>query len=165
MDPQKEVTVIQVATPLQIQALQAGQFDALFTIEPYATIGIEQGVAKVLEENPRVKYLLAPFPAGVNAFNQSFIEKYPQAVKKIYAAMIKAVDFIRTNEADAKKFLPKYTPVEAHIAEKSNIYQWWKAEETDVDNLQAYADLLQRLNLLPKRVRVEPMVLKRTQLQ
>ena len=57
MDPEKDVTIKQVATSLQVPALQSGQFDALFTIDPYGTIALEKGIGKVLIENPRAKYI------------------------------------------------------------------------------------------------------------
>jgi NitT/TauT family transport system substrate-binding protein len=148
MDPEKDVTLIQVAMPLQIQALQNKQFDALFTIEPYVTIAVSKNIARVLEENPRVKYVLNPFPAGANAFSTKFINRYPELSMKILEAQVKAVDFINSNEDSAKRILPKYVPIEPEIAVESNIYEWWKPEQVDKEAIQKYADLLTGLKLL-----------------
>ncbi|MCJ7457951.1 MAG: ABC transporter substrate-binding protein [candidate division Zixibacteria bacterium] len=160
MNPDKDVQIIQVSPELQAQALMAGQFDALFTIDPYATIVIEKGFTKVLMENPRVEHILNPFPAGANAFSLKFINENPAAVEKIVAALEEAIDFIRKNEKDAKKVLPKYTPLEDAISQKSHLYEWWKMNEVDEDVIQKYADLLFEGKELKKRIEVSTLFLR-----
>jgi ABC-type nitrate/sulfonate/bicarbonate transport system substrate-binding protein len=160
MNPDKDVQIIQVSPDLQGQALDSKQFDALFTIDPYATIAVEKRLAKVMMDNPRVEYILNPFPAGANAFSIQFINKKPATVKKIVAALEEAVDYIRNHEADAKKILPKYTPLDDSMAQKSHVYEWWKMEEIDKESIQKYADLLYEGKELKKKLDVSPMFLQ-----
>lgn len=165
MDPDRDVTIVQVPKSAQIQGLVARQYDALFTIEPYATIALAEGYAKPLEENPRVKYLLDPFPAGANAFSVSFMEDSPAQIKSIYRALKKANNFIRENPAAAKATLPKYMPLSPEVAAKTGIYRWWNAEELDMKAVQKYADLMTELGILQKPMNVSLLFLVRAKLE
>lgn len=87
MEPDKDVKIIQVGSQLQIQALAAGQFDALFTVEPYGTIAVLKGVAKVLVASPRTKYIQDPFWGGAAAVTAAYLDKNKEIVSPLYEGM------------------------------------------------------------------------------
>lgn len=163
--------IIQVGTDLQSQALATGQFDALFTGEPYSTITLEKTGGRVLMANPRARFLMNPYPANANAFSTRFLKENPVAARRVYRAMVRAVKFIDENEVDAKKILSKYTPLDEDIALKSRLYKWWtlkELNEPEIENLdpisestiQEYADLLYQTDELPKRINVSNTILR-----
>ena len=160
IDPEKDIEIVQVGPALQAQALDAGQFDALFTIEPYSTVAIEKGIAKVLIENPRVKYIVNPFISGSAAVSSRFLEENPEAVKKVYKAVAKSLDFIRENEEEARNSLPKYTPLEESIARKAGLLEWYKVDEPiNMEAIQKISDLLYENGILTSRVLIKDMFL------
>lgn len=55
----KDVTVVDLAIPLQVPALASGQIDALLAIEPSPTIAVAKGIGKIVEQSPAVKYIAA----------------------------------------------------------------------------------------------------------
>jgi NitT/TauT family transport system substrate-binding protein len=153
MDPQKDVTIIQVGTALQVSVLEAGQFDALFTVDPFVTVAREKIGARVLVENPRSKHILNPFPMGAALVSSRFLKEHPTAVGKVYRAMAKAIDFIRADPAAAKNTLPKYTPLTADIVAKSDVYKAFKiGEDVDMTVIQRLADLMLENKLLDKKL-------------
>lgn len=158
LDPEKDVTILQVASELQVQALAAKQFDALFTVEPYGTIARENGAGNVFLENPRYHYITGPFWVGAIGVNSDFSKKNPEAVRKMYKSIARAVDFIKTNETEAKKILTKYTPMDESIALKSGLYQWYKIDEAiDFSSIQQIADLMYDYKLLNKKVNAKAL--------
>jgi len=159
LDPEKDVTVIQVSPQLEIEAFATGQFDALYTIEPSVTIAIERGIGEPLVENPRNKYVVSPFPAGAIPFSSKFLKEHPLEAKGIYKGMDRAVTFIRKNEDEAKKLVSKYTGLEEGIATKAGIYEWWRAGEMDVEVMQKLADLLFENGEIQSKVSVGEMLL------
>lgn len=160
IDPEVDVDIIQVGPALQAQALDAGQYDALFTIEPYSTIAIEKGIAKILIENPRVKYIANPFISGSAAVSTRFLNENPKAVKNIYKAVEESLDFIRENEAEARKSLTNYTPLAESIAAKAGLLEWYKVDEQiNFDMIQKVSDLLYENGILSSRVMVDDMFL------
>lgn len=153
IDPDKDITILQVASDLQIQALAAKQFDALFTVEPYGTIALEKGAGRVLLENPRYHYIIAPFWSGAAGVDTDFFQKNSTTVKKIYRALAKAVDFITNNETEAKRILTKFTPMDESVALKSGLYRWYKIEDSiDFVSIQKIADFMYDYKLLNKKV-------------
>lgn len=159
LDPDKDVTIIQVSPQLEIEAFATGQFDALYTIEPSVTIAIERGIGESLVENPRNKYVVSPFPAGAIPFSSRFLKERPIEAKGVYRAMDRAVTFIKKNEEEAKKLVSKYTGLEESIAVKAGIYDWWQTQEVKVEPMQKLADVLLENGELQSKVNVAGMIL------
>lgn len=152
-NPDKDVTIIQVASDLQVQALAAKQFDALFTVEPYGTIALEKGIAKTLLENPRYHYIASPFWSGALAVYTEFFNNHHKQFLKIYKALSKSLDYIDKNEIDSKKILTKFAPMDESIALKSGLYKWYKMDEPiDFGSIQQIADFMYDYKLLNKKV-------------
>lgn len=159
IDPKKDVTIIQVSPQLEIEAFGTGQFDALFTIEPAATIAMEKGIGDPLIKNPRGKYIISPFPAGAFPLATKFLHESPGKAKRIYKAIDRAVDFIKTNEDEAKRIVPKYTGLEDTIAQKGGLYVWWKMKDTRTEPMQKLADILYENKEISAKVNVGKMIL------
>lgn len=165
LNPKKDVTIIQVSPQLEIEAFGTGQFDALYTIEPKATIAMEMGLGEPLIKGPRGKYIISPFPAGAIPFATKFLQEHPDEAKKIYRAMDKAVDFIKAHEDEAKRLVPKYTGLEKKIALKAGLYEWWKMNETKIEPMQKLADILYENGIIQSKVDVRKMVLAKEDLK
>ena len=160
IDPEKDLEIVQVGRQIEVQAFDAGQFDALFTIEPDVTIVLEKGIGEVLEENPRVNYLYDPFVAGGAVLSTKFIEERPEDVRKIVAVANRAIEFIRNKEQQAKSYLPKYTPLSDTIALQSGLYEFWKLGEEDRTAMQGLADLYYQEGAFNKKINTAQMLLQ-----
>lgn len=155
----QSVKISQVSPNLQLQVLEKAEVAALFTIEPQVTIALTRGAAKVLVDNPRCKYILDPFPAGGGILSAALLSDRAPDAAKLRQALDEAIDFIRRDEQSAKRFLPKYTPVEKDIADKSRIYAWWKSHESNAEALQRVSDLFEKDGILSGPVDVRKMML------
>ncbi len=152
-DPDKEITLVEVPPGNIIQALAAGQIDAYFAPEPFGMIGEARGVARRLIKHPLLLLnLKTGIPGAPFSFNSKFIKEKPLVAKKVKAAYYKAVDFIYSNETEARKFLPKYTNLPEPFAMKIPWEQWTKVEECDKSAGQPYFELLKKEGLFQKDV-------------
>jgi NitT/TauT family transport system substrate-binding protein len=159
LDPNKDVTIIQVPSNLQLQALQSGQYDILFTVDPYGTIGLKNGICSLLQSNPRAKNIVDPFWAAAAAMSKYFLKRKDIA-DKFNFAMEKAVDFIRNNEQKAKLILIKYTPLESNIANDIGLYHYVKVGEVkDFSKMQDLADKMLKNKLLQKHIDTQSLLL------
>jgi NitT/TauT family transport system substrate-binding protein len=154
LNPEKDVTIVEIEPRLQVQGLAAGQFDVLSTAEPYPTIASGKNVGTIWIENPRVKYIQNPFPSVAVPVSAEFLQKNPKAAKAYLLALQDAIDFIRQNPEKAKSSLVKYTPIPKELASKVRMPQFNRFGEEDQANVQKNADWLFENGLLKKRINV-----------
>jgi NitT/TauT family transport system substrate-binding protein len=152
-DPEKEVTLLEIPPGNIVQALAAGQIDAYFTPEPFGMIAVAQGVGRYLVEHPCLSLnLKTGFPGGAFTFNSKFLKEKPFVARKAKAAIDKGLDFINTNEQEARKFLVKYANLPEPFAMKIPFDLWFKAEQYNKSYGQPYFDLLKREGLFQKQI-------------
>jgi NitT/TauT family transport system substrate-binding protein len=152
-NPDKEITLIEVPPGNIVQALAAGQIDAYFAPEPFGMIGEAKGVARRLIKNPLLlTNLKTGIPGAPFSFSAKFLKEKPLVAKKVKAAYYKAVDFIYSNETEARKFLPKYTNLPEPFAMKIPWEHWVKVEEYNKSWGQPCFELLKKEGLFQKNV-------------
>jgi len=160
MDPDTDVEIVQVEPRLQIQALAAKQFDCLLSIEPYPTIAVEKGIARILEPNVRSRFIVAPFWAAGTVVSGKFARENPDICRKFINALGKAVDFIEEREEEARQYIAKYTPLEDDIAGKVRLYRWSKLGDEDREAVQKLADKYLEAGLIQSRIDINDMFFK-----
>lgn len=155
IDP-NEVTIVEISPRLQIQGLVSGEYDALSSTEPTVNIAKLQGIAKVVVENPRVKYIMNPFPSTATTISTTLLKKDPEVAKAIVDSLNMAIDFINSYPEEAKKVLPKYTPIpkdiENEVLADLKLFKYCKLGEENRLNAQRFADFLFENALMDKRV-------------
>lgn len=153
----KDYELIQVASSSQIQALFGGTYDALFTVEPYGSIAIDQG-AKVLIDGVRTKYIAQPFWVGAFVVRKDLGEN-ADSMKKIVGALSDAIDYINSNDAASREVLAKRTHTEQKVADRCQLYNWIvNPSDTDIAQMQDLINLLVSEKLLEKNVEIRPLI-------
>jgi NitT/TauT family transport system substrate-binding protein len=131
---EKEVELIVLPENLQVQALESGQIDALFTLDPTATVILDSKIGELVEHAVLAKYLMKEptsiYP-GSGVFSTAFVEQDPETVRKIRDAIYEAVDYISSHPEESKRLLPKYIPIASQIAEKVSLIKWVKPKDGD----------------------------------
>jgi NitT/TauT family transport system substrate-binding protein len=155
IDPEKNVQLIKLPEELQIQALESGQINALFTFDPTATIIIDRGIGKSLEHPVLSKYLMneptSIYP-GSGVFSADFVKRDKETARRVRDAIYRAVDYIAAYPQESKRILPKYTPIASHIAEKVSLIKWVKVKDLDKEKVQDLIDMYYKNGLLKKCV-------------
>jgi NitT/TauT family transport system substrate-binding protein len=152
-NPDKEVTLVEIPPGNIIQALAAGQIDAYLAPEPFGMMAIAKGVGRHLVKSPMLALnLKTGIVGGAFVFNSNFLKKKPQVAKKVKGALDHGVDFIKTQEAEARKFLVKYAGLPEPFAMKIPFEEWIKIEQFDKSLAQPYFDVLRKEGLFQKFV-------------
>ncbi len=115
----KDYTMQEQQLSVHLGALQAGTFDAAYTLEPVASVMIKQGVARRLEAGVISTYLLGrkealAYAAG-GALSGKFIADKPQVATRFAQAWAKAVRDV-ANDPKVRDLLPKYMNTSAELA-------------------------------------------------
>ena len=144
--------MIQLPPQTHIEALASGQVDALYTLEPLVTVAIIKGIGEMLIQGSNSTYIVNPFPGGTYIVSTEFYKQHPTTARKVIDAIYRAVDFIRSNEVEARKYYEKYTPIKGDIALKTHTGAWWKLNEVQKDKIQKLADILYENKILKESV-------------
>ncbi len=154
-----KVIFTELPPPNLISALAADQIDAFFAPEPSGMIAVSQGVGRYLVKSPLtlLKKLDKGVPGAAFAFSANFLQKNPDQAKQLKAIFEKAVDYIRTNEKEARPYLAKYTGLPDAVAMSIPFDHFIKLSEFDKQAGQDYFDLLYKEGAY--QVRVDTMKL------
>ncbi|KKQ27582.1 MAG: hypothetical protein US42_C0008G0095 [Candidatus Magasanikbacteria bacterium GW2011_GWC2_37_14] len=156
-----EVEIIEINPKLQIQGLLAGEYDALSTTEPTSNIALFSGQTKLVSNNPRVKYIMSPFPSTAAVLATKFINENKVAAQAVVKSLNQAIDFINNNPAEAKKAMLKYTPIPVESADKVladlKLFHYAKLGEENRTQVQKFADYLYDNKLLKTKVEVNSL--------
>jgi len=159
MDVERDIKFQDVGPQIQGQAIESGQIDAMFCLEPFATITLEKGIADILHVAPQLS-IFEPLAGGCGMMSTQFVKQNPEIARKFEEAIQKAVDFIRTNEEYAKKVLVKYTPLTDDIVLKVRQPEYKTSREMDGTLLQSEYDILVREGVLKKPMDTKRLIYK-----
>ncbi len=155
------VKIVEINPKLQIQGLLANEYDALSTTEPTSNIALLSGKTKLVSDNPRVNYIMSPFPSTAAVLSTKFINENEVAARAVILSLNQAIDFINNNPAEAKKAMLKYTPIPAESADKVlaslKLFHYAKLGEENRSQVQKFADYLFDNKLLKAKVDVNPL--------
>ena len=152
MDPARDVQIVQVEPRLQVQALAAGQYEALFTIEPYPTIAVRQGVARMLEGDPRAREIVSPFWAAGTTVTAEFALQRSGDLARVRRALERAGQAIAADEKSARGVLTKYTPLESALAQEVGLYEWLPLGREDRKAFRELSEKMRRAGMIQRVV-------------
>ncbi len=136
------VTLEQVPPPSQMEALAAGQVDALYTMEPFCTMATERGIARVLLPAAAEKHVCDPLVGGLSTFSRKTALARAVAAEAFSEAYDAAIGVVRTEERRARSIMPKFMPITEEMAQKVRLVGVWKHGELDLGVVRTYAEAL-----------------------
>lgn len=161
LDSDKDVTLVELPIPLQIQALTSGQVDALLALEPVGTIGRTKNITKDLVVNPLGKYVADPWYGGGGIVPTKFEEENPQTTKKVIKVFDRAIKDIDNNPEEARQYLKDYTPLTDDLVTKVPLPVWKMYTDftkKDIDALQKIFDIFTRWGVIEGRIDAKQLI-------
>jgi NitT/TauT family transport system substrate-binding protein len=162
-DPQ----VQQLEIRQHVAAIESGQIDAAYTLEPTGTVGEMKGITRVLEYGVVSKYILnnpkAPWFGGAAALSSKFVQQYPSSTKTYVEVYRRAIEDIRANPDQVRQYLVGYTAIEGELVQKVplvayTLYDEFKPE--DVSYFQKFFDFMTDKKVFVKQVDVASLLYK-----
>jgi NitT/TauT family transport system substrate-binding protein len=147
------VIFTEVSPPNIVPALAAGQIDAFFSPEPFGMIAVYQGIGRYLIKSPcTLLGLKKGIVGGAFSFSAKFLQERPEVAKKVKAAIEKGADYIKTNEQEARGYLPKYAQLPPPVAARIPFEKWIKIKDLDKKAPQLYFDVLYKEGAYQKKI-------------
>ena len=141
--------------------MQAGTFDAGYTLEPNASTMRKMGIATTIEAGVIAHYILGDpdanaFAAGC-ALTSDFIKSRPDVAKRFAAAWGRAVELINSNPQEARKHLLKNTFTPDDVVDTVPMIRYFMAKDLtakDKADYQKFIDFSVQAGTLSEKVDV-----------
>lgn len=164
IDMDKDVDIVELAVPLQLQALASGKIDAVLSLEPVGVIGRSKEIARDLVLWPINKYISDPWYGGGGVVNAKFADNNPDITEKVLRVFDKAIKEIGSDPESARKFLKNYTPLTKEQIESVPMPIWKMYTgfvDSDVKALQKFFDIFIRYGVIKERVEARSLIYSR----
>jgi NitT/TauT family transport system substrate-binding protein len=165
LDPEKDVTLVDLAVGMQVPAVVGGSVDATLSLEPVGSVAVASGQAKRAITNPVAQVIADPFYSGVSLLTLKFLKERPQVAKKVVEVIDAATKLANDNFDKYKPIIPKYTPIRADqldLLAKPYLRAFAELNDTDLNSYQALVDVFQKEGVLQSRIDVRDKILKPT---
>jgi NitT/TauT family transport system substrate-binding protein len=159
--------VTQLEVRQHVAAIESGQIDAAYTLEPTGTVGELKGITRTLENGVVAKYILgdpaAPWFGGSASLSTQFIADFPEAAQTFIEAYRRAIQDIRDNPDEARQYMVGYTAIEGDLVEKVplaayTLYDEFKPE--DIKYFQQFFDFMTEKSVFSRSVDVSSLIYK-----
>lgn len=140
---------------IAINALVAGEIDAAVLPEHYATLAVEKGARRILTSQdiwPRM-------PGSGLVVTSSFLEKHPDTVQKVAAALRKATEFISEHPEEAAAIVAKYLGSDVSTIRESMSYLTY-TNKVMPEEIQKYIDYLVEYKALVHALNATELLVK-----
>ena len=152
----KDVTLTELPFPLMNDALVNGRIDAITQVEPFTTILLSSGKARVIGY-PFVE-TLPRLPIAGWVASGKWISSNPEAVEKFVRAFRRGVEFMNNNKEEGLKLLIEFSKLNPTIARKVRLDIFDAA--INLELMQKQADLMFEHGMMDKKLDVSQMTYK-----
>lgn len=150
-----------------VGAITAGTFDGGYTLEPPGSVMRKNGVGKTVEAGLISKYILGnPKANGYAAgtvITQDFARQKPDVAKRFAAGWAKAIEYIKANPDDARKYLVGNTLTPPDVANLIPLVGFTMVKDltpANVAEFQKFIDFSSDNKILSEKVDVTKFLIK-----
>ena len=144
LDPDRDVTLVDLAVAMQVPAVVGGTVDATLSLEPVGSIAVASGRAKRGMTNPVASVIADPFYSGASVMTIKFLNERPEVARRVVAVIDEATGMVNADFAKYKAVIPKYTPIkpdQLSMLAQPYLRGFKDLNDTDIKSYQALIDV------------------------
>lgn len=164
LDPDKDVTLKELAVGLQVPAVVGKTVDATLSLEPVGSIALASKEAKRAMTNPVAAVIADPFYSGVSVLTTKFIKERPAVARKVVEVLDAATKMANDNFEKYRAIIPKYTPIPADqvsLVAQPYLRAWGELDKVDLASYQALIDVFSKEGALKQSMSVNDVILSK----
>ena len=161
LDMDKDLTIVELAPSIQVQALSSGQVDAILALEPIPTVAINQSIGKILVKAPAKEFIANPFWYGAEVVGTTFAMNNPKTTEKVMGAIKKAVNEINSDFDQNRRYLKNYTSLTEELASKVppvNFKICESLNEQDMDSIRKFYAIFTKYNVVKGEIDLDALL-------
>lgn len=151
-DP-SDVNFVELPFPEMPAALQAGNIDAAWVVEPFLTVSRNQGARSVL----------APFAEPIEDLTvavyfttEQMLQEDPELVDEFQAAMEESLTYAQENPDEVRRIILTYTQVPPEAAEAIALPSF--PQDINVESVETVAELMAEFGITPEQADVDSLI-------
>jgi NitT/TauT family transport system substrate-binding protein len=153
-----DFTLVEQPMGMHVGAMQAGQFEAAFTLEPAATIGVRAGAMRRLETGVIATHMIGradalAFASGAG-FSGRFLDTRGAVARRYAEAWARAIEAIRTDPT-TRQVLTSHLNTPAELAAVMPLQRFTLAREMTpqmMEDLQKFIDAAVQMGVVRERI-------------
>lgn len=157
-----DVLLVELAPGLHATALASKEIDTVLTLEPGPTIIREKKLGTELAPTP-TQNIADPFFAGAGIINTNFLNKHPDAARKVLEVLSRANAELRENPDASRQYLKNYTALTDDLISKVNlpvIKMWNEITSEDIKAIKDFHSIFYKHNVVDKPLDIEALLYK-----
>jgi NitT/TauT family transport system substrate-binding protein len=161
LQPNIDVTIVELAAGLQAQALSAGQIDALLALEPVPSIVRLQGIGKDLVRVPTSAFVSDPLFGGSGIVRAEFAKRNPNTTKKVLEVYRRALKEIYADPEAARKHFKGHTSLSDDLIPKVQIpliKMYDELTETEIAATQKFFNIFSERNIITGNINLRDLL-------
>ncbi|MGO1183553.1 MAG: ABC transporter substrate-binding protein [Micrococcaceae bacterium] len=147
--------LIELPFPDMIPAIEQGNVDAAFLVEPFLTMGLEEGLEPIawnwIEVSPDLT-ASAYFTSG------DLAEQQPELVEQFQAAIAESATYAEEHPDETREILTSYTQISEDLAQTIRLPRW--VESVNEDSLERLIEISDEDGLLADPVALDDLILQ-----
>jgi NitT/TauT family transport system substrate-binding protein len=167
LDPDKDVTLVDLAVAMQVPAVVGGTVDATLSLEPVGSIAVASGKAKRAMVNPVAAAIADPFYSGASILTTKFLKERPLVARRVVEVIDRATDLVNADFEKYKTAIPNYTPIkedQLSFLAQPYLRGFKDLNDTDIKSYQALVDVFIKEGALVGPLNVRDKLLTNAQL-
>lgn len=152
----EDIDFIEMGFPDMVPAALEGRVDAVHVIEPFMSIGLNEGMRPIIAPYAGTRDNLA---IGSYFSSDSYIAENPDVIDAFIAAVSAAGDHVAENPDEFRQALVDIAGLDPAIAEMVNIPPW--GGPVDVESVELIGDFMVQFGLLEEVPAMEDVVYMR----
>lgn len=155
--PRDEWPEIRVANrEVALKAVSDGTAAAAIMDQPATAVALASGDYRLLEANPRARYIGSPYWSGAGAVILDRWQARREDFKRLMSAIDDALDRIRSDPDGAHRVLARRLGLDESVASQMGGYYFPKSDEAvPLDGIRATVDALVKAGLLPEPISLD----------
>jgi len=167
LDPDKDVTLVDLAVAMQVPAVVGGTVDATLSLEPVGSIAVASGKAKRAMVNPVAAAIADPFYSGASILTTKFLKERPLVARRVVEVIDRATDLVNADFEKYKTAIPNYTPIkedQLSFLAQPYLRGFKDLNDIDIKSYQALVDVFIKEGALVGPLNVRDKLLTNAQL-
>lgn len=161
LDMDKDLTIVELAPSIQVQALASGQVDAILALEPIPTVAVNQSIGKILVKAPAKEFIANPFWYGAEVVGTAFAMKNPNTTEKVIGVIKRAIDETNNNFDQNRQYLKNYTSLTEELALKVPPVNYKTCEslnEQDKDSIRKFYTIFTKYGVVNGEINLDALL-------